>query len=165
MAATRSTVPTSPPSPVKKFTRAVLLSSPKGVMLRSFCMEYTKLVNCQFPWRELGHACPLDLLRAMDDVVRVEMARDGSVTLFGIGSESMFMPSWVKKAQGRWLSFPIHIFSQAPLRSSRPYCPFTSRSPSWSHPFSFSHHPHPLPSKMSLCSHTLPLISSILSIV
>ena len=100
----------SPPSPVKKFTRAVLLSSSKGVMLRNFCREYTKLVNAQFPWRELGYGCPLDLLQAMDDVVRVEKALEGTVTLFGIGSEQMFMPSWVKKAQGKCVEGVIFFF-------------------------------------------------------
>lgn len=42
------------PKELQKKVRSVLLSSPKGVQLRNFCVEYRTLVKEPFPWRSLG---------------------------------------------------------------------------------------------------------------
>lgn len=45
---------TAVPVKVKKNVRSVLLSSPKGVLLRKFCGDYRALVKEPFPWKSLG---------------------------------------------------------------------------------------------------------------
>ena len=47
------------PERLRRSVRAVLLSSPKGVLLRKFCQEYRELAKEQFPWKSLGMCGPL----------------------------------------------------------------------------------------------------------
>ena len=55
-----------------------------------------------FPWRKNGFPSAVAMLQSMPDVVRFQYSeKDGDYRLFGIGSDDMFMPSWVVKAQGK----------------------------------------------------------------
>lgn len=85
-------------------TRAVLLSSRKGVPLYKFCTDYEKLVGERFPYRRYGYATASELLRALEGVVRfVENGdrRNGGCWLYGIPDGTSFNPSWVKKAAAK----------------------------------------------------------------
>ena len=53
------------PQEVCKATRAVLLSSKRGVVLRDFTKDYKSLFGSEFPWRSLGYQSPLAMLQAM----------------------------------------------------------------------------------------------------
>ena len=89
------------PEKVFKDTRAVLLSSIKGVPLRQFCKDYAVLVHEAFPWKTLGFKSPVDLLRAMPEAVRFEFSqKDGEYRLYGTGNGHCYMPSWFVRAQG-----------------------------------------------------------------
>ena len=39
---------------LRRTVRSVLLSSPKGVILKKFCADYRSLVKEPFPWKSLG---------------------------------------------------------------------------------------------------------------
>ena len=85
-------------------TRAVLLSSRKGVPLYKFCTDYEKLVGERFPYRRYGYATASELLRALEGVVKfVENGdrRNGGCWLYGIPDGTSFNPSWVKKAAAK----------------------------------------------------------------
>lgn len=89
------------PERVAKVTRAVLLSSVKGVPLKRFCKDYKALVGEEFPWRGLGYQSAVHLLQTMPTVVRFQFSqKDNDYQLFGVGDKHSFMPSWVKKAEG-----------------------------------------------------------------
>lgn len=89
------------PEKVQKDTRAVLLSSVKGVPLRQFCKDYHALVHEPFPWRSLGYKSPIELLQAMPTAARFEYSeKDGDYRLYGTVNGHCYMPSWFIKAQG-----------------------------------------------------------------
>ncbi len=99
------------PQKVQKDTRAVLLSSVKGVALRRFCKDYHALVHEPFPWKSLGFGSPVELLRAMPDSVRFEFCeKDGEYRLYGIGNGHCYMPSWFIKAQGGHRGYTVHTY-------------------------------------------------------
>lgn len=90
------------PPDVARNTRAVLLSSMKGVLLKRFCRDYKSLVGEEFPWRKLGFRSATSLLQAMTDVARFEFSKkDGDYRVYGIADEMVYTPSWFLKAQGR----------------------------------------------------------------
>ena len=53
------------PQEVCKATRAVLLSSKKGVLLKNFTKDYKSLFGSDFPWKSLGYQSPLAMLQEM----------------------------------------------------------------------------------------------------
>lgn len=90
------------PPDVARNTRAVLLSSMKGVLLKRFCRDYKSLVGEEFPWKKLGFRSATSLLQAMTDVARFEFStKDGDYRVYGIADEMVYTPSWFLKAQGR----------------------------------------------------------------
>ena len=42
------------PEKLQRSVRAVLLSSPNGVLLHKFCREYIYLAKERFPWKTMG---------------------------------------------------------------------------------------------------------------
>ena len=88
------------PESVRKATRAVLLSSSSGVLLRKFCKDYRCLYGKSFPWRELGYRSPTHLLQSMPEVARFcESRGSGETKVVGVlPDRSVFVPSWVAKS-------------------------------------------------------------------
>lgn len=88
------------PDDVKRFVRAVLLSSDKGVLLRDFRKDYLKLVGKQLPYSQLGFASCEEMLKAMPDAVTVVRTDPyGELKLYGRGDGVSYMTSAAKKAQ------------------------------------------------------------------
>ena len=94
----------SQPDPsVIKNTRALLISSPKGISLTKFNKDYRKMIGKPFPYRNYGCNSALELLRAIEMKGAVKMVRsvrkeDGGWMLFGVPDTNHFVPSWVQKA-------------------------------------------------------------------
>lgn len=98
-----ASMPRPVPPNVAKMTRAVLLSSSRGVLLQRFCRDYRNLSFEAFPWRSLGYASPADMLQAMPDVVRFTFSqKDGDYKLYGMADTKVFNPSWFLKRGVLW---------------------------------------------------------------
>ena len=89
-------------SRVIRDTRAVLISSHKGISISQFSKDYHKLVGRPFPYRDYGYQSTQAMLRAMEkeSIVRFTKSsnvKDGGWIVFGVPDDNHFMPSWVKK--------------------------------------------------------------------
>jgi hypothetical protein len=84
---------------VKKYVRAVLLSSDKGVLLKDFCKDYCKLVGKQLPYKELGFLSCEAMVWAMPECVTVVATETDQLKLYGRGDGMSFMTRAAKKAQ------------------------------------------------------------------
>lgn len=113
-------------------TRAVLLSSRKGVPLHKFCIDYEKLVGERFPYRRYGYSTASELLRALEGVVKfVENGdkRNGGCWLYGIPDGTSFNPSWVKKAAAKTDSVRHGLNQEQALKVPQEDTPSTQKSP------------------------------------
>lgn len=88
------------PQEVCKATRAVLLSSKKGVMLKDFAKDYKSLFGSEFPWRALGYQSPLAMLQAMN--TSAMLTYDGALKdhrVFGVAEGHSYISTPLLNAQ------------------------------------------------------------------
>lgn len=88
------------PQEVCKATRAVLLSSKKGVILRDFTKDYKSLFGSEFPWSALGYPSPLAMLRAMTTCA--QLTYDATVRdyrVFGVAEGHSYISTPLLNAQ------------------------------------------------------------------
>jgi len=67
---------------VTRHVRALLISAPNGLNLCEIQNDYLNIIGKPFPYRELGYKEPIDLLKAMPDVVQPTWIR-GELILRG----------------------------------------------------------------------------------
>lgn len=65
-----------------RHVRALLISAPNGLNIVELQNDYLSIIGKPFPYRELGYKTPVDLLKAMPDVVRTTWDR-GELILKG----------------------------------------------------------------------------------
>ena len=84
-------------------TRALLVSSPKGVPITKFNGDYRKFFGRNFPSRAHGFKTTMELLRVLETkgVLRIASShnpQDGGWKVYGIPDTNNFVPSWFMKA-------------------------------------------------------------------
>jgi len=67
---------------VTRHVRALLISAPNGLNIIEIQNDYLNIIGKTFPYRELGFKEPIDLLKAMPDVVQPTWIR-GELILRG----------------------------------------------------------------------------------